>query len=188
MFEKNQYPPPYYDPIVGNAISKMFTQKEQRATEAKLKKRKSRPTLLMEYRGHISDRFSRSIRKITEACVLLTTRKIETVLPSLKSKIPEDLKSRVIYEMTCSGCKSSYVGQTKRHLMTRLAEHARISSPVGSHLKNCIRDASEIWSKILDQTEDPGRLLTLEDLYIARRHPTLNQFEEYRQRQLNLEL
>ena len=159
MFEKNQYPPPYYDPILENAISKIFTQKEQRVTDAKLKKMKSRPTLLMEYRGHISDRFSRSIRKITEACVLFTTRKMKTFLPSLNSKIPDDLKSRVIYEITCSGCESSYVGQTTRHLMTRLAEHTRISSPVGSHLENCIGDASEICSKILDQTEDPGRLV-----------------------------
>ena len=63
IFGKNQYPPPYYDPIVENAISKVFTQKEQRATDAKLKERKSSPTLLMEYRGHISDRFSRIIRK-----------------------------------------------------------------------------------------------------------------------------
>ena len=72
--------------------------------------------------------------------------------------------------------------------MTRLAESARISSLVGSQLKNCIGDASEICSKILEQTEDPGRLLTLEALYIARRQPTLNQREEYRQRQLTLKL
>ena len=187
MFERNQYQPPFYDPIVENAISKMFTQKEQRATDAKLKERKSRPTLLMEYRGHISDRFSRSIRNITEVCFLFTTRKMKTVLPSLKSNIPDDLKSRVIYEITCSGCKSSYVGQTTRHLMTRLAEHARVSSPVGSHLENCIGDASEICSKILDQTEDTGRLLTLvAPLYIARRQPTLNHRKEYRQLTLKL--
>ena len=105
MFEKTQYPPPYYDPIVNeNAISKRFSQKEQRATDAKFKERKSRPTLLMEYRGHISDRIRRSIRKITEACVLFTTRKMKTVLPSLKSKIPDDLNSRFIYEITLSGC------------------------------------------------------------------------------------
>ena len=113
---------------------------------------------------------------------------MKTVLPSLKSKIPDDLKSRVIYEITCSGCKSSYVGQTTRHLMTRLAEHARNSSPVGSHLENCTGHAPLINAKILDQCEDPGRLLTLEALYIARRQLTLNQREEYRQRQLTLKL
>ena len=120
--------------------------------------------------------------------MLFTTRKMKTVLPSLKSKIPDDLKSRVIYEITCSGCKSSYVGQTTRHLMTRLAEHARNSSPMGRHLENCTGHAPLINAKILDQCEDPGRLLTLEALYIARKQPTLNQREEYRQRQLTLKL
>ena len=37
MFEKNQYPPPYYEPIVENTISKKFTQKEQHDTDAELK-------------------------------------------------------------------------------------------------------------------------------------------------------
>ena len=27
MFEKNQYPPPFYEPIVENTISKMFSKK-----------------------------------------------------------------------------------------------------------------------------------------------------------------
>ena len=117
------------------------------------------------------------------ACVLLTTRKMKTVLPSLKSKISDDLKSRVIYEITLSGCKSSYVGHTTRHLMTRLAEHARKSSPVGNHLENSTGDAPELYSRVLDQCEDPGRLLTLEALYIARRQPKLKQREDYRQGQ-----
>ena len=71
----------------------MFTQKEQRATDAELKEssgdnrglgsskataaylKERKALLLMKYRGHISDRFSRSIRKITHACVLLLQEK-----------------------------------------------------------------------------------------------------------------
>ena len=140
----------------------------------------------MEYRGHLSDHFSRRIMKTTQACVLFTTRKIKTVLSSPKSKIPDDLKSRVFYVITCCGCNSSYVGQTTRHLMTRLAELARKSSPVRSHLENCTGDAPEIYSRILDQCEDPGRFLTLETLYIAWRQPKLNHRKEHRQWQLTL--
>ena len=74
----------------------MLTQKEQRATGAKLMKssgdpqeRKAQPTLLMEYRGHDSDRFRRSIRKITQACVLFTTRKMKNCLT-----FPEEQNTR----------------------------------------------------------------------------------------------
>ena len=96
MFEKNQYPPPFYEPIVENTMSKMLTQAtvaEQNEKLGNLRERQARPTLLMEYRGLISDRFSRSIRKSTQACVLFTTRKMKTVLPSLKKKLPDDLKA-----------------------------------------------------------------------------------------------
>ena len=75
-----------------------------------------------------------------------------------------------------------------RHWMNRLAEHAGKTSPVGSHLENCTGDAPGISARVLDQCEEPGRLITLEALYIARRQPKLIQREGYRQRQLILKL
>ena len=40
MFEKNQYPPPFLEPIDENAISKMFTKKNQQATVAEQNKKR----------------------------------------------------------------------------------------------------------------------------------------------------
>ena len=34
-------------------------------------------------------------------------------------------------------CKSRYVGQSVRHLLTRINEHYRKSTPVGSHFQLC---------------------------------------------------
>ena len=55
-------------------------------------------------------------------------------LLSLKSSFDKDLKSHVIYELICNGCKSIYVGQTCRHITTRVAEHAKVDSPMGIHV------------------------------------------------------
>ena len=33
------------------------------------------------------------------------------------------LKSSVVYKFTCAGCGSRYVGETSRHLSTRIKEH-----------------------------------------------------------------
>ena len=119
---------------------------------------------------------------------MFTMRKMKTALPTLKSKIPKLLQSHVVYEIICPGCKSSYVGQTARHLTTRLCEHSRDSSHMGTHLKICHR--SEKFGKgnikIIDKTSNPVKLLTLEALHIARRKPQLNQKEEYRARELTL--
>ena len=54
-------------------------------------------------------------------------------LPSLLSSFDMDLKSHVIYELTCNECKSIYVGQTCRRITTRVAEHARADSTMGVH-------------------------------------------------------
>ena len=43
-------------------------------------------------------------------------------LLSTKDKIPSDLKSSVVYKFTCH-CKTMYIGQTRRHLSTRIQEH-----------------------------------------------------------------
>ncbi|CAF4583597.1 unnamed protein product, partial [Rotaria socialis] len=41
----------------------------------------------------------------------------------LKDSIADEFKSGVVYEATCSTCNQAYVGQTFRHLNTRIHEH-----------------------------------------------------------------
>ena len=42
---------------------------------------------------------------------------------SCKDTLPKSLQSYVVYQFTCAGCKACYVGETKRHLNTRIEEH-----------------------------------------------------------------
>ena len=42
---------------------------------------------------------------------------------SAKDSLPNALKSYVVYKFTCAGCQSCYVGETKRHLPTRIKDH-----------------------------------------------------------------
>ena len=44
-----------------------------------------------------------------------------------KDRVPECLRSRVVYKFTCSRCNSTYVGMTNRHMRTRASEHMGIS-------------------------------------------------------------
>ena len=58
--------------------------------------------------------------ELTEAPLqpVITLLKMRTCLPSLKSQIEKNLKSRVVYRIVCPGCNACYVGQTSRHLLT----------------------------------------------------------------------
>ena len=62
---------------------------------------------------------------------------------SLKAKTRNNHLSNVVYEFTCQNdSRITYIGETKRHLMTRLGEHLSLSkdyqnSIVKSHVKKC---------------------------------------------------
>ena len=40
-----------------------------------------------------------------------------------KDSVSKTLPSNVVYKFTCTGCNSVYVGETSRHLSTRVREH-----------------------------------------------------------------
>ena len=148
---------------------------------------RNRSLLLIQYHGKISDVLSRRVRSICpQINVVFITRKLKTFMPSLKGKIPDELKSRVIYEITCPGCKACYVGMTSRHLCTRLEEHRKESAPLAQHLKSC--GVSDFSAKIIDSCFKVVKLATLESLYIEKKKPSINTREEYRQRPLSIKL
>ena len=184
--EKNQYPPAFFNPIIESTISNILSNSVAQSSPASDRVNKG-ATFVMQYRGLESSQFAKKLRKIASINTIFTTRKLRSVISSLKDPIPQSLQSRVVYELTCSGCQARYVGQTTRHLATRLGEHCRKTSPVGDHLRNCAQNAA-IEHKIIDKSFNVQKLLTLEALHISRLRPTLNQREEYRSRELTIRL
>ena len=52
-----------------------------------------------------------------------------------KDTLPDCLCANVVYKFKCGGCNATYVGQTGRHLRTRIYEHLGISSTTGNQIK-----------------------------------------------------
>ena len=48
-----------------------------------------------------------------------------------KDKIPGELRSHVVYLYKCQCCSALYVGQTRRHIHTRISEHMGVSPLTG---------------------------------------------------------
>ncbi len=42
---------------------------------------------------------------------------------NVKNKIPQEKKTGVVYEVPCQECSQGYIGETRRALQKRLAEH-----------------------------------------------------------------
>ena len=112
---------------------------------------KSRPTLIMEYKDNFSDPFSQKVRQLIGGSIIFTTRNLKIVVPSFINSMDKEIRRRVIYDITCPVCLSSYVGQTTRHLKTRLTEHSRLTAHVGTHFQECTDSTSDLSTKIVNE-------------------------------------
>ena len=147
--------------------------------------------IMIQYRGKCSEEYARALHKINApVTVVMTLRKLKTVLPSLKPSVEKLMKSGVVYNITCPGCSACYVGQTDRHMMTRLYEHIHKAGPMKTHIDTkCKTTLTDDDVDILHTTSrGENYLLTLEALYIRERKPVLNTKDEYRRRELVIKL
>ena len=184
VLERNQYPRSFYDPIIRKTLSKIIdnvtkvdSEEEEKEPEKKL--------VFVQYRGRVSEKFEQSLRKLNTPCkIIFTIRKLKSSLPSLKSKVDKCFKSGVVYKVSCPRCDSCYVGQTRRHLITRIKEH-KSSGPVRMHFKSCKSVVSMDDVSILSaNSKSEIHLLTLEALFISDIKPNLNTKDEYKSRTL----
>ena len=109
----------------------------------------------------------------------MTLRKTKNIISSLKVPVPIVLQSNVVYQITCSQCKLSYVGQTSRHLQQRFKEHIGSSGLLKSHFHDCNISPSFEMVKILGKQKF-DKLLTLEALFISQIKPALNTKDEFK--------
>ena len=166
-------------------MSKLLGRESETTNRTDRTPDESKAPLVMQYRGKISDQFSRRLKNSTCSSVFFTMRKLKIARPSLKAKIPRMLKSHVVYQIKCPGCQSSYVDQTTRHLSTRIREHSRNSSNVEEPLSQCGVALTEDNVKIIDSCSY-SKVLNLEALHISKEKPKINTKEEYRSREFTL--
>ena len=82
-----------------------------------------------------------------------------SLLP-FKDEVPKYLRSSVVYLFKCRCCSALYVGQTTRHLHTRISEHLGISPITGKHSTNLSI------SSILSHTNASGHPAYFDDFQI----------------------
>ena len=121
ILKENQYPEELSRSIIKVTLDKLYKgDKKEKVvkndTEERIKK-----WMFLPYRGHMTDTYIKNLTKMGALIKpIITTKKTKDALPTLKPRIPNELKSKVVYQFTCCRCNSTYVGKTKRHLKTRV--------------------------------------------------------------------
>ena len=196
IWTEHQYPTEWSSSMVNETLDKIVTKEKVTAkppqNEHHLKKVKSlnnrepKPMFFVQYRGNITQNFASRLKKLCDIQIIFTTRKLRTCLPTLKSPFDKNLKSDVVYKSTCNGCSSVYVGQTSRHVNTRISAHQKKDSPVGQQLVECCGTTHNVKWETLDACRGVEKLMTMEAIYIKKLKPQLNTRDKYRGRELTL--
>ena len=106
-------------------------------------------------------------------------------LISVKDYVPRSLRSYVVYKFKCAGCNSVYIGETSRHLSTRVREHLFTdkNSNIFKHLKGsvvCKEACNDSCFKVLDSANTSFKFKIKEALHIQWERPDLNkQIQHY---------
>ena len=120
------YPPYSFDKQVklflNNKLSENDTPKEnsnkENITYYKLPNIRDISVRTKEKIGQLHERFC----KKTDIIIVLTPFKIGSLFSS-KDSLLNTVRSFVVYKFTCAGCPSCYIGETRRHLATRVKDH-----------------------------------------------------------------
>ena len=188
MLLRNGYPSWLLDRFIKFSVSNFLNP------NVKFGPHKDRLYIGLPFLGKSTDGLRKSIKEICKQFIphkdiiiyFKPGRRISNFF-RIKDVTPLELRSRVIYEFTCTGCHSSYIGQTSRHLRHRIAEHAGVSHLTGKIMKSqshsSIRDHSLLCNgcnyaaqnfKILSTGNSDLELLIKERLLITQRKPALN--------------
>ena len=128
-----------------------------------------------QYRGAVTDKFVKNLHDANAPFIAgIAIRKIRTFVSPLKTEVPKEIASRVVYQITCPGYQACYVGQTDRHTRTRFSEHkTQRSGPVRKHFETCAKRKAEPsdMSILHKTTKSIAFLETLEALYIRELNP-----------------
>ena len=124
LLQKNIYPKSVIDNQIKTFLDKQFTVDIGTTSEKQKTLHYSLP-----YIGHFSHVTKKKLKHICESfckdidiSMAFSPLKLSSFF-SCKNTLPKYLQSYIAYQFTCAGCKACYIGETKRHLNTRIEEN-----------------------------------------------------------------
>jgi len=142
----NGYNKKYLNNIIKNTVESIYLKSKDKINNKNLNATEEVINLKKIYLKIPYSEGARDFKRILEKQapvgvtikILFLTNKISNYF-SNKSKTQLGMKANLVYQYKCHKCESLYIGETNRHLRTRIAEHTQSSrkSSILDHLVKC---------------------------------------------------
>jgi len=181
IFADNAYPSQLFTTCVNRFLSKKFEPKPT----SQVNEERVETLFVVPYIGQASVTFGNKLRKLFKSELFIDIRIVYTSFKvkdyfSLKCRTPLPLVANVIYKFQCSrDANLTYIGKTKRHLVTRVREHGTSTGPsaIREHLKACktCQTKYSVGSfTVIDSARNDLQCCIKEAIHIKRAKPILN--------------
>ena len=191
-FRKNSFPDFFIDRCVKYFLDKIFTAKKVIIDVPKKEVRICLP-FLGKQSFEIKTKLCKFVSKNFPQCklqVIFNSNNRLRNLFSFKDKIPQSVRSHLLYKYTCDDCNAVYIGKTRRHFLVRVFEH--LGTSLRTHKKftfnsNCINNTAILNHinkqkcigkqdnfKIIGSAQNDFHLCIKETLLIHKDKPKLN--------------
>lgn len=145
---KNGYKENFIDKQISEVIDKKM-QPPHPPQDSSEEDQEKKATISIQC-GKGSKELKQSLRQLlpqspSSIFVNLQTKKILSFV-SNKCPTPIECKANLVYHFSCHGCDAQYIGESKRHLRTRVAEHGQRSreSAIKDHALMCQKRTKSI--------------------------------------------
>ncbi|RLU26748.1 hypothetical protein DMN91_000545 [Ooceraea biroi] len=131
--------------------------------------------------NNVSEMIKKSLNKYGVRTVFSISNKLDGIVKLGKDRLDSKLLSGVVYKIDCNNCSACYIGQTKRHLETRLKEHmANVKKDVGcysvvsKHRVDCGHEFDWLGVDVLHRENNTKKRELAEMFFIKRHEYTIN--------------
>ena len=175
---KNIYPPFLIDKVIKKLLNYKFS-----SSQNQLKDTSDVHYFKLPYIGNLSHHIKNNLLKLCKE-FYRENFNIKLVFNSFKLKnyfsykipIPNDLKSFLVYKLTCASCSSSYIGERCRHFKTRIEQQIKRDnkSHIFKHLLStttCFVSYNSLCFRIIDKPNSKLDLKFKEAFHIYWRKP-----------------
>ena len=188
LMSRNGYPAKFIDKLVSYFLIRM------REPNPIVNDEKKSILIVLPFLGSSTKNLEKTIKQTIRNClpdlqcrfIYRASTRMSTMF-QFKDRIPDYMKSGIVYKYKCSGCNSTYIGETIRHAKRRFHEHLGLSALSGKSMKTPVPPAISDHStkcqtkpqyknfKILcSNTNNEAQLRIKESLFIHRDKPNLN--------------